>query len=70
MVLVQIRVRTVSRLRYPIEMRRRHDDHFVRLRNDLKGITSLVNHQVQHVMDDHACNAQDDWNRNWQEGGG
>ena len=25
---------------------------FVRLRNDLKGVTSLMNHQVQHVMDD------------------
>ena len=25
-------------------MRHRHDDHFVRLRNDLKGITSLKNH--------------------------
>ena len=22
-----------------------------------------MNHQVQHVMDDRACNAQDDWNR-------
>ena len=43
-----------------IETRRRHHDHFVRLRNDLKGITSLMNHQVQHVMDDCACNAQDD----------
>ena len=29
-----------------IEMRHGHDDHFVRLRNDLKGITSLMNRQV------------------------
>ena len=43
-----------------IEMRHRHHGHFVRLRNDLKGITSMMNHQVQHVMDDCACNAQDD----------
>ena len=46
-----------------IEMRRRHDDLFVRLWNDLEVITSLMNHQVQHVMDDCACNAQDDRNR-------
>ena len=59
-VLVQIRVRIVSLLRHHIEMRHRHHDHFVKLRNDLEGITSLMNHQVQHVMDDHACNAQDD----------
>ena len=32
---------------------------WVRLRDDFKGITSL-NHPVQHVMDDCACNAQDD----------
>ena len=32
----------------------------VRLRDDFKGITSLINHPVQHVMDDCACNAQDD----------
>ena len=63
MVLLQIRVRIVSLLRHHIEMKHRHDDHFVRQRNDLKGITSLMNHQVQHVMDDCACNAQDDWNR-------
>ena len=60
MVLVQIRVRIVSRLRYHIEMRHRHHDHFVRLRNDLKRITSLMNHQVQHVMDDCECDASDD----------
>ena len=41
-VLVQIRVRIVSLLRCHIEMRHRHHDHFVRLRNDLKGITSLT----------------------------
>ena len=35
MVLLQIRVRIVSLLRYQIEMRRRHDDHFARVRNDL-----------------------------------
>ena len=63
MVLFQIRVRIVSLFRYPIEMRHRHDDHFVRLRNGLKGITSLIDRQVQQVMDDCACNAQDDWNR-------
>ena len=43
-----------------IEMRHRHHDHFVRLWNGLKRITSLMNHQVQHVMDDCACNAQED----------
>ena len=59
-VLVQMRVRSVSLLRYHIEVRHRHHDHFVGLRNDLNGITSLMNHQVQHVMDDYACNAQDD----------
>ena len=63
MILVEIRVRIGSLLRYHIEMRYRHDDHFVRLRNDSKGITSLMNHQVQHVMDDCTRNAQDDWNR-------
>ena len=62
-VLLQIQVRIVTLLRYHTEMSHRHDDHFVRLRNDLKGITSLMNHQVQHVMDDCACSAQDDWNR-------
>ena len=46
--------------RFHIEMRHRHHYHFGRLRNDLKGITSLMNHQVQHVMYDCACNAQDD----------
>ena len=35
----------------------------LRLRNDVKGITSLLNHQVPHVMDDCGCNAQDDWKR-------
>ena len=40
-----------------IEVRHRHDDCFVRLRNDLKGITSLMNHQAQRVMDD--CNRTD-----------
>ena len=46
-----------------IEVRHRHDDQFVRLRNDLLGITPLMNQPVQHVMDDCACNAQDDCNR-------
>ena len=32
-----------------IEMRRRHHDHCVRLRNDDKGIMFLMNHKVQHV---------------------
>ena len=56
-------MRIVSPLRNHIEMRHRHHDHFVGLRNDLKGITSLMNHQVQHVMDDCACNSQDDLDR-------
>ena len=33
------------------EMKHRHDDHFVILRNDLIRNTSLMNHQMQHVMD-------------------
>ena len=37
-----------------IEMSHRHHDHFVRLRNDLKGNTSLMSHQGQYVMDDYA----------------
>ena len=37
----QIRVRIVALLRYHIEMRHRHHDNFVRLRNDVKGIKSL-----------------------------
>ena len=60
MVFDQIRVRIVSLLHYHIEMRHRHRDHSVRLRNDLKGITFLMNHQVQPVMDDCACKSQDD----------
>ena len=63
MVLLQIMVRIVSLLRHHVEMRHRHDDRFVRLRNDLKGITHLMNHQAQHVKDDYACKARDDWNR-------
>ena len=58
---------TLSSFRYECEsyhcsakMRHRHQDHFVRLRNDLQRITSLMNHQVHHVMFDYACNAQDD----------
>ena len=38
-----------------------------RYRDEAQGITSLMNRQAQHVTDDCACNAQDDWNRTHKE---
>ena len=44
-----------------VKIRNRHDDHLVRLRTTTKKeITSLMNHQEQHVMDNCECIAQDD----------
>ena len=49
-----------SLFRYHARVRHQCDEHFVKLRENARGITyRVMNHQVQSVTDDCTCNSQD-----------
>ena len=43
----------------PARMRHQDEEHFVTLRDNLNGTTSLMDHQVRRILDDCTCNSQD-----------